>query len=236
MRRFAAVLVSVVVVAAGCVTPPPSEGSSHFACSSGPVDLGAGVKVEAVSSDGNIIVVRAGLASGGLAYDVIDRRAGERYTMKNTAPLGDGAAIHMNAAGTLIYGYQYPAMEPGELPWFSHDVATRTTTAFVPAVASDGPPSSFSSDLRHFVVQRTAIPGSAPLTWELVDFPSGATTPLGVSTDPDWRTSGFSPDLSLVVQFSAPSSFSKSVRVLDTAQAEPSHSTLERSPTRTAPM
>ncbi len=217
MRRVAIVLMAVGVATAGCVAPPPANEPNPFACGPEPVDLGFAGRVEAVSADGNTIVVRTSADGGGLGYDVIDRRAGERYTMKTTSPLGDGAAIFMNEAGTLIYGYQYPSLESGEMPWFAHDVATRATNSFDPPIDAGSIPSTFSSDLRHFVAQRTAPTGSPPVTWELVDFLSGATTPLGVSTDPAWRTAGFSPDLSLVVQYSAPTSFSKYVRVLDTA-------------------
>lgn len=217
MRRFVVVAVALGVVAAGCVSPPPSGGSNPFACSVEPVDLGPANRVEAVSADGEVIVVNRFANEGGSSYDVIDRRAGSRYTMKTTGPLGDGAQIFMNDAGTLIYGYQYATLQPGELPWFRHDIATRTTTSIEPAGASSGLPNSFSSDLRSFVVQSVTPPDAAPVKWDLVQFLTGATTPLGVSTDPAWRTAGFSPDLSLVVQYSAPSSNSKSVRVLDTA-------------------
>jgi hypothetical protein len=91
------------------------------------------------------------------------------------------------------------------------------TASFEPPIDAGSIPSTFSADLRRFIVQRTAPTGSPAVPWELVDFLSGATTPLGVSTDPAWRTAQFSPDLSLVAQYSAPVSFSRSVRVLDTA-------------------
>lgn len=217
MRRLAVVAAALGVVAAGCVSPPPSGGSNPFACSVEPVDLGPADRVEAMSADGDVIVVSTFADHGGIGYDVIDRRAGSRYTMQTTGPLGDGAQIFMNDAGTLIYGYQHPALEPGEMPWFRHDVASRTTSSIEPAGASNGRSDAFSSDLRWFVLQHATPAGAPPVNWELVEFLTGDTTPLGISSDPEWRTAGFSPDLSLVVQYSAPASNSKSVRVLDTA-------------------
>lgn len=217
MRRLAVAAAVLGVVASGCAPPPPSAGSNPFACSVEPVDLGPADRIEAMSADGDVIVVSTFVNDGGVRYDVVDRRDGSRYTMQSTGPLGDGAQIFMDDAGTLIYGYQYPTLEPGETPWFRHDLARRTTTSIEPAGASNGVADSFSSDLRWFVLQHATPAGAPPVDWELVDFLTGDARPLGISSDPEWRTAGFSPDLSLVVQYSAPVSNSKSVRVLDTA-------------------
>ncbi len=52
-------------------------------------------------------------------------------------------------------------------------------------------------------------------TWERIEFLTGQTTELGVATSALWRTAGFSPDLSKVVQYSSASSRDRDVRVLD---------------------
>lgn len=209
MRRFLITAVVLAVAASSCVMPPPA--SNPYACADQPVDLGPG-RIEALSDDGQILVVRTTVPEGGgLRYEVIDRRRGQRHDLVTTSPLGDGAALFMDAAGTRIYGLRYPALAEGESTWFLHDVASGVTLDIAPILPDFAAPVAFSGDLGTAVLRPAA---GAP--WELLEVATGERTPLGLIEDPAWRIGAFSADLSLVAQYAAGSSTSRTIRVVDT--------------------
>jgi hypothetical protein len=166
-----------------------------------------------MSDDGQVLVVRTEPeVGGGLRYDVIDRRRGQRHHLVTTSPTGDGAALFMDAAGTRIYGQRYPNLAEGESVWFLHDVASRVTLDIAPIVPELSATFAFSDDLATAVLDPAT--GAA---WELLDVETGARTPLGLIDDPAWRTGSFNGDLSLVAQYSSTPSTSKTIRVVDVA-------------------
>ena len=213
MRRFLITMTVLALAATGCITPPGAD--NPYACADEPVDLGPG-RLATMSADGQILVVTsAPSGAGGVRYEVIDRRRGQRHDIVTTSPLGDGAALFMDAAGTRIYGLRYPTLADGESTWFLHDVASRVTLDIAPILAGFATPFAFSEDLATALL-RPATGGS----WELLDVDSGDRTPLGLIEDPAWRTWSVSADLTLATQYSAGLSTTKTIRVVDLATGE----------------
>ncbi len=122
----------------------------------------------------------------------------------------------MDGLGHRIYGYRYPQLAEGETPWFLHDLRLGSSEDLPGGIAGFDQVSEFSSDLTSALVD-SPTPG---LLWGVVDVASGRVDDLPLVQQPGWTYGAFSPDLSLVLQYSSTRSFVRSVRVLSTSTGD----------------
>ncbi len=201
VSKFAAVAAaaSMLVAAAGCTVPPGSDPGGPMDCTAGPVDLGVGDDVEQISADGRTIVLTdyPDDETEGVSYTTVDRATGARREFLRASPLGDGATIHLDAAGHRALTLQYPELPDGVVPWNLIDLRTGISEPVEPGIGSDRYVIAVSSTLDRAVVEDWDVPGRP---WSIVDTTTGDVLAALPSAPAGWTNGVFSRDLTHYVQ------------------------------------